>query len=121
MDRKLMLEEKKTAGALKQPVAAIEKIADVERFNRLLNASFIDKKLLWEKVEQVLQHRQTATLKEIIEATSLDNGLAEVISYYSFLKEKAKRVQVIGSAVELIPLNKEATRFVEVPYLLFSK
>lgn len=121
MDRKLMLEEKKTAGNLKQPMAAVEKIADLERFNRLLNTAFIDKKVLWEKVEKVLQTKQTATLKEIVEATSLENGLAEIISYYSFLKEKSKRVQVVGTAVELIPLNKTATKFVEVPYLLFSK
>lgn len=121
MDRKLLLEEKKVAATLKQPIAAVEKIADMERFNRLLNTAFIDKKILWDKVEQVLKTKQTATLKEIIEATSLDNGLAEVISYYGFLKEKAKRVQVVGNAVELIPLNNAATKFVEVPYLLFSK
>ncbi len=121
MDRKLNLEEKKTAGTLKQPLAAVEKIADIERFNRLLNTSFIDKKILWSKVEKVLQTKQTATLKEIIEATSLDNGLAEIISYYSFLKEKAKQVQVVGTAVELIPMDKEGKKFVELPYLLFSK
>ncbi|MGJ7033952.1 DUF3375 domain-containing protein [Niabella hirudinis] len=121
MDRTLTLETKKTAGALKQPMAAVEKIADVDRFNRLLNTSFIDKKQLWQKVEQVLEHKQTATLKEIIEATQLQHGLAEVISYYSFLKEKSKRVQVVGNAVELIPLNSNADKFVEVPYLLFSK
>ncbi|MCD2421880.1 DUF3375 domain-containing protein [Niabella pedocola] len=121
MDRTLTLEAKKTAGALKQPAAAVEKIADIDRFNRLLNTSFIDKKRLWKKVEQVLEHKQTATLKEIIEATQLEHGLAEVISYYSFLKEKSKKVQVVGSAVELIPLNSNADKFVEVPYLLFSK
>ncbi|WP_460765462.1 DUF3375 domain-containing protein [Niabella terrae] len=121
MDRKLMLEEKKAPGVLKQPVAAVEKIADVERFSRLLNTTFIDKKLLWLKVEQALERTQTATLGEVLEATSLDNGLAEVVSYYGFVKEKRKRAQVIESTVELIKLNKEATRFVEVPYLLFSK
>ncbi|MBO9620288.1 MAG: DUF3375 domain-containing protein [Niabella sp.] len=121
MDRRLVLEQKAAAGTLKQPVAGIEKIEDVDRFNRLLNTSFIDKKILWGKVEAVLQKKQTATLKEIIETTSLDNGLAEVISYYSFLREKAKRVQILADTTELIPLDKEATKFVEVPYLLFSK
>ncbi len=121
MDRALTLEAKKTAGALKQPAPAVEKIADIDRFNRLLNTSFIDKKQLWKKVEQVLEQKQTATLKEIIEATELKHGLAEVISYYSFLKEKSKKVQVVGNAVELIPLNSNADKFVEVPYLLFSK
>ncbi len=121
MDRKLMLSEKKATATLKQPLAAVEKIADPERFSRLLNTSFVDKKALWEKVEQVLQTKETATLKEVLEAAALNNGLAEIISYYGFLKEKAQRVQVVGGATELIPLNNTATRFVEVPYLLFSK
>lgn len=121
MDRKLTLEQKMPVSILKQPVKNIEKIEDMDRFDRLLNAGFIDKKILWQKVEQVLKEKQTATLKEVIQATSLDNGLAELVGYYSFLKEKANRVQVIKNSHELIPLNKEETKFVEVPYLLFSK
>ncbi len=37
-----------------------------------------------EEVEAVLKTRKTATLKEILEHENLDNGLAEVVSYYSF-------------------------------------
>jgi hypothetical protein len=44
-----------------------------------------------------------------------------VVSYYSFLRDKASRVQVIESATEHIPLNETNSKFVEVPYLLFSK
>lgn len=74
-----------------------------------------------EESRRSIAKKQTATLKEIIETTSLDNGLAEVISYYSFLREKAKHVQVLADTTELIPIDKAATKFVEVPYLLFSK
>ncbi|MBN8876786.1 MAG: DUF3375 domain-containing protein [Sphingobacteriales bacterium] len=121
MDRRLLLEPKRNQTTLHQPVQNIERIEDIERFSKLLNTNFINKKMLWQKVEQVLVNKQTATLKEIIMATSLENGLAEVVGYYSFLREKAKQVQVIRNSSELIPLNKEETRFVEVPYLLFSK
>lgn len=121
MDRKLILEQKKAAPILKQPIATTEKIEDMERFSRLINTRFIDKKKLWQNVEQVLENKQTATLKEIIQLTSLDNGLAEVVSYYHFLREKKNKVQVISNTTELIPLNKDETKFVEVPYLLFSK
>ena len=121
MDRKIQAELKKTIAHIKQPVADAEKIVDPQRFSRLVNTAFIDKKKLWNKVEQVLKHKHTATLKEIIELQPLENGLAEVVSYYGFLRDKASQVQVLHNTTEHIPLNESATRFVEVPYLLFSK
>ncbi len=93
----------------------------MERFGRMMNTAHIDKKKLWQQVEDVLQQKQTATLREVIETVGLNNGLAEVVAYFSFLKEKGGRVQAIEKITELIPLNETQTRFVEVPYLLFSK
>lgn len=121
MDRKLVDEPKKATMAIKQPQNASEKIADVDRFSRLLNTSHVDKKILWQKIETVLHHRQTATLKEIVDEVGLENGLAEVIAYFSFLRDKASRVQVMKNITEHIPVNAAQTRFIEVPYLLFSK
>ncbi|TWW00594.1 DUF3375 domain-containing protein [Chitinophaga pinensis] len=121
MEKKLSLEQKKSAVEVKQPANATEQIADVERFSRMLNTSFINRKQLWEKVETVLKNKQTATLKEVLEESPLEYGLAEVISYYDFLREKSSRAYIVKNTTELIPLNPEQTRFVEVPYLLFGK
>jgi len=121
MERRLNLVEKAATGTIKQPANAKEKIEDQERFSRLLNTNHIDKKKLWQKVEQTLEKRTTATLAEIIEFNGLDNGVAEVVSYFSFLREKAARVQSMQEITELIPLDTERTRFIEVPYLLFSR
>ncbi|MBS1663354.1 MAG: DUF3375 domain-containing protein [Bacteroidetes bacterium] len=121
MERKLNLTEKHGPTVVKQPSNAQEKIEDLERFGRMLSASHIDKKRLWQNVEQTLQKKTTATLSEIIEAGGLENGIAEVVSYFSFLKEKASRVQAMQEITELIPLDEEKTRFIEVPYLLFSR
>lgn len=121
MDRKLMLQQKKALVAVKQPGANVETIADPERFSKLLNTTFIDKKILWKKVENCLKEKQTATLKEIIESQSVDHGVAEIVSYFSFLRDKPKQVQVVNEITEHIPVNAAATKFIEVPYLLFSK
>ncbi len=121
MERKLNLVEKAAAPVVKQPVNAREKIEDMERFGRLLRTTAVDKKKLWQKVEQVLQTKTTATLSEIIAEAGLDNGVAEVISYFGFLREKAVRVQYMQEITELIPLDAAKTRFIEVPYLLFSR
>jgi len=121
MERKLQFEQKKAVATVKQPTAASEKITDPERFSRIVNSTYIDKKRLWQKVEHALKEKQTATLKEVLEQQPLENGIAEVVSYFGFLRDKASRVQVIHNTSEHIPLDEAATKFVEVPYLLFSK
>lgn len=121
MERKLNLSEKQGVSIVKQPTGAMEKIEDLERFGRLLSAKHIDKKKLWGNVEQVLESKTTATLLEVIESAGLEHGVAEVVSYFSFIREKASRVQAMQEITELIPLNEERTQFIEVPYLLFSR
>jgi hypothetical protein len=121
MERRLNLTEKAVAGAVKQPSNAKEKVEDLLRFNRLLNTSHIDKKKLWQNVEDALRKRTTATLSEIIGSAGLQHGVAEVVSYFSFLREKASRVQSMQEITELIPLDEDKTKFIEVPYLLFSR
>ncbi|HVW61079.1 MAG TPA: DUF3375 domain-containing protein [Puia sp.] len=121
MERRLNLAEKQAPGIVRQPSNAKEKVEDLLRFNRLLNTTHIDRKKLWQNVENALRKRTTATLSEIIESTGLEHGVAEVVSYFSFLREKASRVQAMQEITELIPLDENKTKFIEVPYLLFSK
>ena len=121
MERPLTLMEKKATLSLKQPSENIETITDPERFSKLLNTSFVEKKVLWQKVENTLIRKTTATLKEVLEDQKLDHGLAEVVSYYSFLRDKPSRVQIIENTTELIPITSDETILVSVPYLLFSK
>lgn len=121
MERRINLEERKPPPNLRQPVNAEERIADLERFNRLLHGSFVDRKVLWKKVEGVLVHRQTATLKEIVEDAGLEHGLSEVVAYFGFLRDRKRQVQIVGTSTEHIPIDQEGRRFVEVPYLLFSR
>lgn len=120
MDRKLQSQQKNAVSVLKQPVDAETSVLDLERLAGLLNTSFVDRKKLWQNVEKVLAKKQTATLKEIVDEIPLENGLAEVVGYFGFLKDKSTKVQVLNT-VELIALNNEQTKFVEVPFLLFSK
>lgn len=120
IERKLNLEPKAAPVTLKQPVAASEKIEDFERFSRLLQFKAIDKKKLWAQVEQVLEQKQTATLGEIVAAAGLKNGLAEIVAYFDFMRDKSASVQTLETT-ERIPLDDAQTQFVEVPYLLFSR
>jgi len=121
MEKKIALEQKKVVTEVVQPVATTEKIEDMVRFGRLLNMSYVNKKQLWAKVEDALKGKDTATLKEVLDHSPLEHGLAEVIGYYDFLREKSKQALTVQNTYELIPLNEEQTKFIEVPYLLFTK
>jgi hypothetical protein len=121
MERRLTLQPKKQAAAVKQPIGHVQAIADPERFARLMSPSFIDRKKLWQKVESLLLQQPTATLKEVLQAAPPTQGLAEVVGYYGFLRDKPGKVQIVSGTTELIPLNEQQSKFVEVPYLLFSK
>ncbi|MFL9485493.1 DUF3375 domain-containing protein [Chitinophagaceae bacterium LWZ2-11] len=122
MDRRLTSEIKKDVATVTQPVNSIEKIEDITRFDRILNTSHIDKKKLWQQIEDIFKaNKDAVSLKEIVENVGLENGVSEVIAYYSFLKDKPKKVQIMESMTEHIPLNSEQTKFIEVPYLLFFK
>jgi hypothetical protein len=121
MDRRIVMEPRKASILLRQPSSAVEKVEDMVRFSRMLQATYIDKAKLWQKVSDLLDSKQTATLKEVIEKGQLDHGIAEIVTYFSFLKDRPGQTQVLDTMTEHIPINKEATRFIEVPYLLFSK
>jgi len=121
MDRRLVTEDKKVLASLKQPIAGVQHIADPERFGRMFNHVMIDKKKLWQKVLLALQQKETASLKEILELSVPEQGLAEIITFFSFTKDKPDKVQIINNLTELIPLYPSQTKFVEVPYLLFGK
>lgn len=121
IERKLALQQKAAPTVLSQPSAGRASIEDLHRFKRLLNSKAIDRKKLWQGIELVLIHRQTATLSEVIEANGLQQGIAEVVAYFDFLRDRAGRVQTVPGAVERIPLDGSYQRFVEVPYLLFSQ
>jgi len=121
MEKKLTQQQRETNIVLKQPIETAEKIEDLERFSKLISRRHVDKKILWQKVEALLKVKETATLKEVLELTPLDHGIAEVISYYDFLKEKGNHAQVLDNMSELICLNQERTKYIEVPYLLFAK
>ncbi|SJZ84937.1 DUF3375 domain-containing protein [Sediminibacterium ginsengisoli] len=121
MEKKLNLQQKDTQVVLKQPMEKSEKIEDMERFSRLINKTHVNKKALWQKVENLLKQKETATLSEVLDATPLEHGIAEVVTYYDFLKEKSKQVQIIKGTTEIISINPDRTKFIEVPYLLFGK
>ncbi len=121
MDRKLTLAPSEKLMPIPQPEAAKEEIADYARLSKMMQAIIVDRKVLKERVVQFLEKKETVTLQEVLEEYPLQNGLAEVVGYFGLAKDPQLQAQVIDKTTELIPLSVSGGKFVEIPYLLFSK
>ncbi|WP_374163925.1 DUF3375 domain-containing protein [Arcticibacter sp. MXS-1] len=120
IDKMLTYSEKRQSQVVRQPSAAIERVEDFDRFRNLLNTSKVDKKLLWSRVESMLAGKDSVTLREILEQHPPEQGLAEVVSYFDFLRTNPGKVLTMD-LTEDIPLNLEKTKYIEIPYLIFSR
>lgn len=120
MDKKLTYLPSEKNIELVQPQAAKEEIADYDRLSKMLNVSVVDKKVLKERVQERLNKKETVTLLEILEKYPLQNGIAEVVTYFALNKDPQLSVQIVDKTTELVPLSADKKKFVEVPYLLFS-
>jgi len=120
MDKALTFAERKQVEVARQPISSVERNEDFDRFKSLLNTSKVDRTRLWRKVEDVLASKEKVTLREILEDSPPDQGLAEVVSYFDFLRTKPAKVMTMNLTEE-IPLNKEKSKYIEIPYLIFSR
>jgi hypothetical protein len=77
----------------------------------------IDKKKLIQRIDAMLQNRTQITLKEIIEHYGLENGLSEVVGYFSIASASNHHIIVEG-AIEPILIDK---RQINVPMIIYTK
>lgn len=63
-------------------------LADLESIGKLYNPYHIDRKVLRDRINEVLNDRQQTTLAEVIERNEgVEKGLSEVFGYIGVLKE----------------------------------
>ena len=63
-------------------------LADLERIGKLYNSYHIDRKVLRDRINKVLNDRQQTSLAEVIEIhNGVEKGLSEVFGYIGVLKE----------------------------------
>jgi hypothetical protein len=86
-------------------------------FTALFDQFTIDKKKLQQRIDQMLEAKGQATLKEIIDTYGIENGLSEVVGYFSLATESSHHI-IIEDAKEPIKLGE---RWVNVPMIIYTK
>ena len=89
-------------------------------FRRLLNQFEINKESLLQRITLRLNHKSQVTLTEILQEYPLENGLAELLTYFSIASQSSKHL-INADRYDLIQLQQGADRFVKVPQIIFTK
>ena len=109
-------EERDTATAVLFPDNTTDE-GEVVDFTALFDQFTIDKKKLQQRIDQILESKDQATLKEIIDAYGIENGLSEVVGYFSLATEGSHHI-IIENANEPILVGD---RWVNVPMIIYTK
>lgn len=88
LERKLTLEPTAEMVYTDQPAEAVLSIEDLTRLDQLYNPYYVDRQLLRDHIDQVLQYQAQTTLGEVIAAAEgIQKGLTELLGYFGVLKE----------------------------------
>lgn len=89
---------------------------DSADFKTLFDQFTIDKKKLQQRIETMLDEKGQVTLKEVIDEYGLENGLSEIVGYFSIGASGSH--QIIEGAKESILIGE---RIVNVPLVIYIK
>lgn len=85
-------------------------------FKLLFDQFTIDKKKLQQRIDVMLENRGQVTLKEVVDEYGLENGLSEIVGYFSIGASGSH--QIIESTKESILIGE---RIVNVPMVIYIK
>lgn len=90
---------------------------EVINFRVLFDQFNIDKKKLQRRIDKMLQAKEQVTLKEVVDEYGIENGLSEVVGYFSLATESNHHI-IIEEAKEPIIIGN---RLVNVPMIIYTK
>ncbi len=86
-------------------------------FKSLFDQFTIDKKKLVKRIDSMLQNKTQVTLKEIVENYGLENGLSEVVGYFSIASGSNHHI-ILEETIDPIWIEK---RKINVPMIIYTK
>lgn len=114
-DRWELGEEKDTNTAILYPDGSEEK--EEADFKLLFDQFTIDRKRLQSRIDSMLEDRKQVSLKEVVEKYGAENGLSEIVGYFSIATSVNHHV-ILEEVLEPIQVGE---RRINVPMILFTK
>jgi hypothetical protein len=108
-------EEKEDLTNISFPDGSIEE--ESADFKSLFDQFTIDKRRLQQRIDSMLETRTQVSLKEIVDEYGVENGLSEVVGYFSIATSGAHNI-IMEEVPEPITIGE---RKINVPMVLYTK
>jgi hypothetical protein len=89
-------------------------------FQRLLSQFEINKEILLNRIATHLNDKGQVTLCAILEEHPLENGLAELLTYFSIASQSTKHL-INDQQHDLIRLQQDPIKVIQIPQIIFTK
>lgn len=117
IDRWELGDDKETTGSLHFPDGMGGDIAADMDFSSLFDQFTIDRKKLLDRIDAMLKNKTQVTLKEIVDYYGIENGLSEVVGYFSIACTEGNHI-VLEDASEPVQVGE---RMLNMPMVIFIK
>ncbi|MCX6581586.1 MAG: DUF3375 domain-containing protein [Candidatus Aminicenantes bacterium] len=122
---KMPLEKKLTLAAAETPVFDLQPgpaslPMDGEKLLELYSPHVVDKKILRERLLQLLELKEQVSLKEIIDIFPLEKGLSELLAYFSLADRDNKHI-FNPHTPEWILFDPYQQKHIQVPQIIFTR
>lgn len=117
VDRWELGDNKESTGEVQFPDGIGGTISSEVDFKPLFDQFTIDKKKLMKRIDMMLQNKSQITLKEIVENYGLENGLSEVVGYFSIAASSNHHI-IMEEAIDPIWIGE---RKVNVPMIIYTR
>ncbi|MCC8409322.1 DUF3375 domain-containing protein [Mucilaginibacter sp. UR6-1] len=95
-------------------------LSDLEDLSKIYSADLIDKQILINNINKLLQDKGTVTLKEVVGVFAIEKGLAELLAYVSLINF-SPMFYVNDQIKENILFDKKSDKYLELPQIIFCK
>jgi hypothetical protein len=117
IDRWELGDDKEDATAVQFPDGLGGAISSEVDFKSLFDQFTIDKKKLVQRIDAMLQNKTQVTLKEIVDNYGLENGLSEVVGYFSIASGSNYHI-ILEETIDPIWIDE---RKINVPMIIYTK
>lgn len=93
---------------------------DGEKLLELYSPHVVDKKILRQRLLQLLELKEQVSLKEIIDIFPLEKGLSELLAYFSLADRDNKHI-FNPRAREWILFDSDQQKYIQVPQIIFTR
>lgn len=117
IDRWELGDDKEDATIVQFPDGLGGAISSEVDFKSLFDQFTIDKKKLVQRIDAMLQNKTQVTLKEIVDNYGLENGLTEVVGYFSIASGSNYHI-ILEETIDPIWIDE---RKINVPMIIYTK